>query len=103
MEYIAGTDLLTFIKQNGTTWLPVLISQLLTDLDYLHKNGWVFGDLKPENLLVTKSPVKIRCIDVGGTTMQGRAIKEFTEFLTGAIGDLARGVQNLLMIFLQLP
>lgn len=80
MEYIAGTDLLTFIKQNGTTWLPVLISQLLTDLDYLHKNGWVFGDLKPENLLVTKSPVKIRCIDVGGTTMQGRAIKEFTEF-----------------------
>ena len=25
-------------------------------------------------------PSKIRCIDVGGTTIQGRAIKEFTEF-----------------------
>lgn len=80
MEYIEGTNLLTFIRRNGISWLPVLISQLLTDLEYLHRKGWVFGDLKPENLLVTKTPVKIRCIDVGGTTLQGRAIKEYTEF-----------------------
>ena len=52
----------------------------LNDLDKLHENGWVFGDLKPENLIVTGPPPRIRCIDVGGTTMQGRAIKEFTEF-----------------------
>jgi serine/threonine-protein kinase len=46
----------------------------------LHKAGWVFGDLKPDNLIVTGPPSKIRTIDVGGTTIQGRAIKEFTEF-----------------------
>ena len=40
----------------------------------------MFGDLKPENLIVTGPPPSIRCIDVGGTTLQGRAIKEFTEF-----------------------
>lgn len=80
MEYIEGPDLLTFIQQNGKVWTPVLFLQLLNDLEQLHENGWVFGDLKPENLIVTGPPPKIRCIDVGGTTIRGRAIKEFTEF-----------------------
>jgi serine/threonine protein kinase len=80
MEYIEGPDLLSFISQKGQTWTQVLILQLLSDLEKLHQAGWVFGDLKPENLIVTGPPPKIRCIDVGGTTIQGRAIKEFTEF-----------------------
>ena len=80
MEYIQGPDLLTFIEQKGHAWLPVLMLQLLGDLEKLHRSGWVFGDLKPENLIVTGSRAQVRCIDVGGTTMQGRAIKEFTEF-----------------------
>jgi serine/threonine protein kinase len=80
MEYIKGPDLLTFIQKNGNVWTPILFLQLLNDLDKMHEKGWVFGDLKPENLIVTGPPPKIRCIDVGGTTIQGRAIKEFTEF-----------------------
>lgn len=80
MEFIKGPDLLTFIQQKGPEWLGVLLLQLLADLDVLHEKGWVFGDLKPENLLVNGPPVRVRCIDVGGTTMKGRAIKEFTEF-----------------------
>jgi serine/threonine protein kinase len=80
MEYIQGPDLLTFIQTKGKAWTTVLFLQLLNDLNKLHENGWVFGDLKPENLIVTGPTPKIRCIDVGGTTLQGRAIKEFTEF-----------------------
>ncbi|WP_407646917.1 protein kinase domain-containing protein [Bacillus fonticola] len=80
MEYIQGEDLLTFVKKRGHSWTGVLLLQLLSDLQRLHEQGWVFGDLKPENLLVTGSPVRIRCIDVGGTTLQGRAVKEYTEF-----------------------
>jgi serine/threonine protein kinase len=80
MEYIHGLSFLQFIEQKGKSWMPIMILQLLSDLDNLHKSGWVFGDLKPENLIVTGPPPKIRCIDVGGTTIQGRAIKEFTEF-----------------------
>lgn len=80
MEYIKGSDLLTFTKQKGKGWTEVLILQLLSDLHNLHEKGWVFGDLKPENLIVMGPPPRIRCIDVGGTTLQGRAIKEFTEF-----------------------
>ncbi|MDZ5474315.1 protein kinase family protein [Bacillus sp. 31A1R] len=80
MEYIQGPDLLSFVQQKGESWIDVLILQLLKDLEQLHMNGWVFGDLKPENLIVNGPPPRIRCIDVGGTTIQGRAIKEFTEF-----------------------
>lgn len=80
MEYLKGPDLLSYIGQKGKSWTVVLMLQLLSDLDKLHQNGWVFGDLKPENLIITGPPPRIRCIDVGGTTIKGRAIKEFTEF-----------------------
>ncbi|WP_226793826.1 protein kinase domain-containing protein [Bacillus sp. B1-b2] len=80
MEYINGPDLLTFMRAKDSTWVDVLIIQLLKDLQNLHDNNWVFGDLKPENLIITGPKTRIRCIDVGGTTIQGRAIKEYTEF-----------------------
>ncbi|MBS4201500.1 protein kinase family protein [Bacillus sp. FJAT-49732] len=80
MEYIKGPELLTFIREKGHSWAGVMMVQLLDVLDGLHQKGWIFGDLKPENLIVEGPTPKIRCIDVGGTTMKGRAIKEFTEF-----------------------
>ncbi|WFA05391.1 MULTISPECIES: serine/threonine protein kinase [Bacillus] len=80
MEYIEGPLLLRYVSEKGEEWIPVLISQLLSSLAIIHREGWVFGDLKPENLIVTGPPARIRCIDVGGTTKEGRAIKEYTEF-----------------------
>ncbi|WP_243292562.1 protein kinase family protein [Bacillus sp. FJAT-47783] len=80
MEYIEGEHFIKFVQTRGLEWADILILQLLSDLDKLHQSGWVFGDLKPDNLIVTYPPVKIRCIDVGGTTRIGRSIKEFTEF-----------------------
>lgn len=80
MEYVQGNNFLEFTEQRGIEWAGVLTVQLLTNLERLHQEGWVFGDLKPENLIVSGPPPRIRCIDVGGTTQQGRSIKEFTEF-----------------------
>ncbi|MGD6778029.1 MULTISPECIES: protein kinase domain-containing protein [Bacillaceae] len=80
MEYLEGEPLLSFVQKRGMEWAGILILQLLTDLETLHKEGWVFGDLKPDNLIVTSTPPKVRLVDVGGTTQHGRAIKEFTEF-----------------------
>ncbi|MBO8157681.1 MAG: protein kinase family protein [Bacillaceae bacterium] len=80
MENLQGYELNRFIRQKGQEWLGILTLQLLDDLDALHQAGWVFGDLKPENLMVTAPPPRLRWIDVGGTTRIGRAIKEFTEF-----------------------
>jgi len=80
MEFIEGLNFIQFIQRKGAAWIPVLMIQLLKDLYELHCQGWVFGDIKPENLIVSSHPPRIRCIDVGGTTLNGRAIKEFTEF-----------------------
>ncbi|WP_407272598.1 protein kinase domain-containing protein [Radiobacillus sp. PE A8.2] len=80
MEYLKGITLPTFIQRSGKEWLGILMMQLLTDLESLHQAGWVFGDLKTDNLLVVSSPARIRWIDVGGTTQIGRSIKEYTEF-----------------------
>ncbi|MFG6121025.1 serine/threonine protein kinase [Thalassobacillus sp. B23F22_16] len=80
MEYLKGQELASFLHGRGKEWLGVMMLQLLSDLEELHKQGWVFGDLKTDNLLVTSPPPKLRLIDVGGTTKIGRAIKEYTEF-----------------------
>nr|WP_205603927.1 serine/threonine-protein kinase [Bacillus mesophilus] len=80
MEYVKGENFITFIENRGEEWTGILCSQLLMDLDKLHEAGWVFGDLKPDNLLVAGPPPQIRWLDVGGVTLQGRSIKEFTEF-----------------------
>ncbi|SFM30943.1 serine/threonine protein kinase [Salibacterium qingdaonense] len=80
MEYLEGETLLDFAKKRGTEWIPVFMVQLLGDLDRLHQEGWIFGDLKPDNLIITGPPSRVRWFDVGGTTKQGRAVKEYTEF-----------------------
>lgn len=80
MEYVKGVGLSDFIRQHGWVWVGVFMLQLLDDLEKLHRLGWVFGDLKVDNLLVSRSPTRLRWIDVGGTTKIGRAIKEYTEF-----------------------
>ncbi|MGY3839440.1 serine/threonine protein kinase [Bacillus atrophaeus] len=80
MEYIEGPLLLQYVSQRGLEWVPVLMVQLLSSLSVLHQQGWIFGDLKPDNLIVNGPPARIRCIDVGGTTKEGRAVKEYTEF-----------------------
>lgn len=80
MEYLQGETLSSFVQKQGKEWTGVFMLQLLEDLERLHKSGWVFGDLKTDNLLVVHSPPRVRWVDVGGTTQMGRAIKEYTEF-----------------------
>ncbi|MUV38038.1 Non-specific serine/threonine protein kinase [Lentibacillus sp. JNUCC-1] len=80
MEYINGYPLHTFVRSRGHEWIGVFLMQLLDDLGHLHQSGWVFGDLKTDNLLVTQTPIRLRWVDVGGTTQIGRAVKEYTEF-----------------------
>lgn len=80
MEYVQGESVINFIKRRGSAWIGVFMLQLLHDLEKLHQSGWVFGDLKTDNLLISHAPTRIRWIDVGGTTKIGRSIKEYTEF-----------------------
>ncbi|WP_440897246.1 serine/threonine protein kinase [Amphibacillus sp. Q70] len=80
MEYVQGERLDHFLRKRGSGWLGVLFTQLLTELEQLHQAGFVLGDLKLENVIVAKNPTRLRFIDVGGVTLFGRAVKEYTEF-----------------------
>lgn len=92
MEYIRGIDLRTFIRNHGSKWIGVLMLQMLEQLDHLHRAGYVFGDLKNDNLIVMLQPPTIRLIDVGGTTKMGRSIKEYTNFHDRAYWHLGKRV-----------
>src|SRR5690625_117689 len=80
MEYVKGMSLEKFIHRNGDEWIGVFLIQILEQLERLHEAGWVFGDLKNDNLLIAGTPPRIQFIDVGGTTKIGRSIKEYSEF-----------------------
>lgn len=88
MEYVHGESIGSYIHKHGSEWVGVFILQLLDDLEALHRFGWVFGDLKTENLLITSRPARARWIDVGGTTQIGRSIKEYTAFYDRANWNL---------------
>lgn len=79
MNVIEGHQLQTYIHQKGEEWMAVFVVQLLRFLDKLHEQGWVFGDLKPDNLLIKGSPPCVAWLDPGGMTKIGRAVKEYTE------------------------
>lgn len=80
MEYIKGETVVSFIRKNGVRWIGPLLQQLLEKLEGLHQAGWVFGDLKIDNLIVAAPTPQMCWVDVGGITQIGRSIKEYTEF-----------------------
>ncbi|MEF2968724.1 serine/threonine protein kinase [Paenibacillus sp. M1] len=79
MRYVKGEPLRPFLAQRGAEWLGIAGLHLLRQLGQLHESGWVFGDLKPENVLV--SPYgEVELIDYGGVSSMGRSVKQFTEW-----------------------
>src|SRR5699024_11453595 len=83
-----GESLETFLQKYGTKWIGLFLIQLLQQLSALHEAGFIFGDLKLENMLVDKRDMRLRFVDVGGVTKVGRAIKEYTAFCDRASWQL---------------
>jgi serine/threonine protein kinase len=78
MKYIKGSIITDFVKIKGEQWLGLLGLHLLKKLTYLHAKGYIFGDIKMENILVSGYGT-VELIDYGGVTQKGRAVKQFTE------------------------
>src|SRR5690625_5301146 len=107
MEYIKGEPINDFIHQNGPEWVGLFVIQILDQLENLHSSGWVFGDLKNDNLLVEHPLQFARFIDVGGTTKIGKSIREYSEFYDRAYWGLGKRLAEpsydlfaLVMVFL---
>lgn len=74
-EYIDGESLLTFLHKQRRR-LPVgralrLALQLCTFISEMHAAGWVWGDCKPSNLLLTEG-WRLRPLDFEGAFRVGR-------------------------------
>ncbi|WP_168123493.1 serine/threonine protein kinase [Paenibacillus sp. HB172176] len=78
MRYIRGTTLAGYLQEHGLEWFPLVGLNLLNKLAGLHKAGWVFGDLKMENVLVADYG-HVELVDFGGATSIGKSIRQFTE------------------------
>lgn len=78
MEYIDGLMLHTFMRNKREEWIFIVLLRLLDFLEPLHNSGKIMGDLKPENLIVSGPAHRIRAVDMGGITKQGRSVKEYT-------------------------
>ncbi|CQR51151.1 serine/threonine protein kinase [Paenibacillus riograndensis SBR5] len=79
MRYVEGRSLHYFLAKNGASWLGLVGLKLLEKLRNLHECGFVFGDLKPENVLVSNYG-EAELIDYGGASPLGRSVKQFTEW-----------------------
>jgi serine/threonine protein kinase len=78
MRYIKGQTMNDFITRNGRDWLHLIGLNMLRKLTELHKQDYIFGDIKMQNMLVSGYG-DVDLIDFGGTTTKGRAVKQFTE------------------------
>lgn len=78
MRYVLGSKLSDYLKKHGAEWFPLVGLNLLGKLAKLHHAGWVFGDLKVENVLVADYG-HVELVDYGGVTAVGKSIRQFTE------------------------
>ncbi|AOZ92803.1 protein kinase domain-containing protein [Paenibacillus crassostreae] len=79
MRYVEGMPIHWFIQKRGNEWLGIVGLRLLDKLRDLHQSGFVFGDLKPENVMVSAYG-EVELIDYGGVSTIGRSVKQFTEW-----------------------
>lgn len=78
MKYVEGRQLQNYVAAKGREWFPLVGLRLLEKLRELHTKGFVFGDLKRENVLVAGYG-HVELVDFGGVTPMGKAVKQFTE------------------------
>lgn len=66
MEYIDGRTLTEFIAENPSAEARKRVfKQLLQAVAYIHRSGLVHNDIKPDNIMVTRSGNDVKLIDFG--------------------------------------
>jgi len=78
MELIHGKDLRSFLKERkNLKYLPDIISQCLSALNYLHSKGVLHGDIKPKNVMVTTAN-EVKLLDFGLMVRKGMKRKRIS-------------------------
>ncbi|MFT9486236.1 MAG: protein kinase family protein [Tepidibacillus sp.] len=109
MPYVQGISIKYFFYgKSEKDYLKIFI-KMLKLLEVIHKEGWAFGDLKPEHFLIDPDLGKLSMIDFGGVTKFGEGIRQYTEIYDrGSWGAGTRKADphydlfSIVMILLQL-
>ncbi len=82
MEYIHGTDIVSFCRNKRIENQLTVIRSLLEGIRYIHACDLIHGDIKPSNILIGENGLKI--IDFSLVSSS-----RFTDTSTGTVGYLA--------------
>ncbi|MBS4534694.1 protein kinase [Clostridium sp. D2Q-14] len=79
MEYIKGESLkkylLRTISIKDILSVAIIIGEILKEI---YSKGYIYWDVKLENILIDKKNMMIKIIDFGGVSKIGQSIKEYT-------------------------
>lgn len=80
MEYIEGYTLRRAVENGGMSLKCKLelVYLLLKLLQEINKAGYVYSDLKHENIMIDKRNGQIRLVDFGSLVEMGSTVKEYT-------------------------
>lgn len=72
-EFVAGGNLKDFLERNDPPWKMrvVMAMDIAVALNFMHKKGLVYRDIKPENLLLTENG-RIKVCDLGLARTQNK-------------------------------
>ncbi len=80
LEYIKGKTLKEYMENyriniRDLLSIIIIIGEMIKKV---HKEGYVFGDVKPENIMIDEKNNEIKVIDLGSLCPIGSSLKEFT-------------------------
>ncbi len=79
MPYQVGITIEQHLYGKGQKDYTELFKQVIKLIDFIHNEAYVYGDLKPEHILIDTSTNQLSLIDFGGVTIKGEGIRQFTE------------------------
>ena len=80
MDYIEGYSIKDLIKHKDMKVKEIIgIGIILLNLlEIIYRIGYVYADIKPENIMLDKKKKRISFIDFGGVILKGQGIREYT-------------------------
>ena len=84
MDYIHGVQLSEFLENNVISVMQAInwLKQICQGMEYLHEQGYVYCDLKPDNVVINNQFLKMidfgACKKIGDTTNRRAGTAEFS-------------------------